>query len=426
MHRTGGIASILLMACSTGFEDLLHDGGSTAFDPSSVDRGNTLPTDAGDSQWGGRPFHGYLVEALVSEPDLDEALRQAMSEDELVGLSFAISVDNELRYLTGLGDADREAGTPVDPRTSRFRWASVSKGLVGLVALHRHIHGALDFNIDYQEIAPGLGYPTAYLPTGCHDAACSLPLPLTHPAISLRRLLDHTAGVQHYSNGLENPAPSSDLTNDPEVNTGMAWALSRFLTQPLISLPGQRWSYSSFGYNLAGVILEENQGQGLASQVDELIAEPLGLTSLGPDVHWHDRADRVRGYRRDRQGIRWNGDDDVSWKLAAGGFQSTPLDFAGWCAGLLGDTLLDDRTKRDILWKSEDPARAYAFGFEVTRDRQGVIDSVGHGGAQQSVRTALKAYPNEGLCFTLMTNSTWADAPGLLRRFEQIWREAQE
>jgi CubicO group peptidase (beta-lactamase class C family) len=173
-------------------------------------------------------------------------------------------------------------------------------------------------------------------------------------------------------------------------------------------------------------VLEVAQGTSLARQVDEVIAIPLGLTSLAPDYHWQAHPDRVRGYSRDREGPYFNGDDDVSWKLAAGGFQSTPRDFAGWCAGLLSEALLDDVEKTEMLWQPTEPVTTYAYGFELVWDRRGNLSSVAHGGAQQSVRTALRAYPEEGLCLTLMTNSTWADAMGLLRQFETVWREAQE
>ena len=427
------MALLWLAACPGGDIDLPVDGGF-GVDGGQVEDGGTparpdggAPLSDGGQAVGdaGGPGH-FLLEATEADPVLDEAILEAMADDEIVGLSFAVTVGRELRYLEGFGAADREQGIPVDPRRSLFRWASVSKGLVGLVTVHHQLHAGLDVAADYRELAPDLGHPTAYLPLGCGAEACALPLPADHPPINLRRLLDHTAGVQHYSNGLEDPTPPLEMINDPEVNTGMAWALDRFLNQPLVSLPGQRSSYSSFGFNLAGVVLERDRGRSLAAQVEDVIARPLGMTSLSPDHHWHAHPDRVRGYFRNRNGIQFNGDDDVSWKLAAGGFQSTPRDFATWCAGLLSDELLNDDEKFERLWQPGEPIRNYAYGFELTWDRRGNLSSIGHGGAQQSVRTALRAYPEEGLCFTLMSNSTWADASGLLRQFETVWRGAQE
>lgn len=364
---------------------------------------------------------------MESVPALDQALQREVERSRIVGLSFAVTVDQELRYLKGLGMADLDEPRRVDPRRSIFRWASVSKGLVGLIAARAQIDENLDLEVSYSALAPDLDHPNSYLPSDCEALNCVEALPAEHEPISLRRLLDHTAGILHYSNGLINPTPPQEAVNDPAINTGMAWALELFLNQPLVALPGSTASYSSFGYNLAGVILEEALGQSLASRAAQVVANPLAMDSFGPDYHWEPDPHRVVGYTMGRGAdIFRDGDDDVSWKLAAGGFRSSPVDFAAWCAGLMGDGLMSDSAKSRVLWSPQAPNSQYSFGFINRRDEETGRLVVQHDGAQQSTRTALRAYPEERLCFTLMTNSTWVNAMAVLARMEQVWRQQNE
>ena len=52
------------------------------------------------------------------------------------------------------------------------------------------------------------------------------------------------------------------MINNRAVNTGMEWAVTRYLApNPLVAPPGWGYSYSSFGFNLAAVVLEKATGE---------------------------------------------------------------------------------------------------------------------------------------------------------------------
>jgi CubicO group peptidase (beta-lactamase class C family) len=44
-----------------------------------------------------------------------------------------------------------------------------------------------------------------------------------------------------------------------------------------VAAPGQKWSYSNYGYNLLGRVVELTTGQDVSTAIHERIAEPLGL-----------------------------------------------------------------------------------------------------------------------------------------------------
>jgi CubicO group peptidase (beta-lactamase class C family) len=68
--------------------------------------------------------------------------------------------------------------------------------------------------------------------------------------------LGHLAGIQHYSNGVGDPAPPDDLTASPKTNTGIQWAGDYFIFNPIIAIPDTQYNYSTFGFNLIGMIIE--------------------------------------------------------------------------------------------------------------------------------------------------------------------------
>jgi D-alanyl-D-alanine carboxypeptidase len=93
--------------------------------------------------------------------------------------------------------------------------------------------------------------------------------------ISLRRLLDHTAGIPDYG-GLR--SYHDDLRASPET----PWTFERFAAETfekgLEFEPGQNWAYSNPAYMLLKRILEKVAGHSYRELVAERIARPLGLS----------------------------------------------------------------------------------------------------------------------------------------------------
>ena len=93
--------------------------------------------------------------------------------------------------------------------------------------------------------------------------------------ISLRQLLDHTAGIPDYG-GLA--AYHAAVRASPSA----PWTFERFAAETfdrgLRFDPGTGWAYSNPGYMLLKRILEEVAGRSFADLVAERIAGPLGLT----------------------------------------------------------------------------------------------------------------------------------------------------
>jgi len=355
----------------------------------------------------------YVQLHLEERPDVTTAVQSRVEADGLVGAAAAVVEGQDIVWMQGFGQADREAGVEVDPSLHRFRWASLSKGLTATAAAAAVDQGELGFDEEITALIADFPAPDRYLPAGCQREDCAQPLPEDAPPLTLRMLLSHTGGIQHYSNGVADPQPPLPLRNSSETNTGMYWALPYFWDHPLVAVPGEAYSYSTFGYNLAGVAIEEGVDQDLQDLVAERISEPLGITTLAPDRAWDPAPDRVSHYRLSDGQPVLDGDNDVSWKLAGGGFTSSVEDLARYCAGLLGDVVVDPATRDDELWAEQLPGSGYGLGFGVSGSGEGLV--ISHTGAQEGTRTALRIEPGQDRCYVFMSNSSWADPAAVVR-----------
>jgi len=361
---------------------------------------------------------------------IDGTVAQVIAEQSLLGgLAGGGATTSGFSYSAAQGIAKPD-GRPIKTDTTLFRWASPSKTLVGVVAAMLATEGLLDLDADIATIFSGYTLPGSYLvcPDGLAAAArhgdgsynsdCQAEQPMPPDAkVTLRLLLSHRAGIQHYSNGRGYPVPPSSETADPLVNTGMEWALGLFTSNPLVAVPGSYFAYSTFGFNLAAVVLEHATGLSFASLVQSRIAEPLRLCTLQPDYEWVPNDNRAAGF--DSSGSD-TGSDDVSWKLGGGGFLSSFDDFVRYGQALMTNTSWLSSTVRSELWADQphfsawgwgDARYQYSMGFDQYWSG-GVLVNAGHSGHQQKTRTIFWLYPAHGpgpCSLYLMSNSENAE-----------------
>jgi D-alanyl-D-alanine carboxypeptidase len=92
--------------------------------------------------------------------------------------------------------------------------------------------------------------------------------------ISLRRLLNHTAGIPDYG---AVRAYHEDVKSSPST----PWSFERFAAETfdkgLLFEPGQGWTYSNPGYMLLKRIAEEVTSASYRALIAERVARPLGL-----------------------------------------------------------------------------------------------------------------------------------------------------
>ncbi|MBI4461559.1 MAG: beta-lactamase family protein [Acidobacteria bacterium] len=397
-----------------------------------------------------------LPEEKVPQPnrEVDDYVKAEMTRQNLVGVALGVVQDGKILYLKGYGWGDREARVPVRSRQTMFRWASISKTLTAIAALHLVHEGKLDLDRPITDYLRDYQVPETYLRgctagvvqlknklIPCVDGFHEFPLEPSERVITMRMLLGHLGGIMHYQNGKGDPVPPASVTDDPKKNTGIAWALDYFGRRPLVAKPGTEYHYTTFGFNLAGAAVEKAGGKPYAQQVSERIAQRLGLKTLQPDYEWKAIAHRAVGYYRARESapgdsrpagnlaarpavrILRQGSTDVSWKLPGGGFVSTIEDMALYCGGLMDDKLLAPEMKQQA-WTTQKDAEGketgYGLGFGVAARNGRRL--VSHSGSQEKTRTRLNLYPDDRLCIVVMSNTIHADVGRIATGVEDIVR----
>jgi CubicO group peptidase (beta-lactamase class C family) len=370
------------------------------------------PCDVVATEVDGRP------EEVVSAPNasVDAAAREEMTRQKLVGLGIGVIEGGHVRYLKGFGRESVVTDEPVLAKRTMFRWASMSKMITGVIAAQLWREGVLDPDRDISTVWPAYHTPSVYFDADGNERT----VPLASRKQTVRLLLGHLGGIQHYSNG-QGPLLLFG-ENDPGTNTGIEWAARKVIDRKLVGVPGDHYSYSSYGINIAGVVLEHLSGESFASMARDRVSVPAQLRTLQPDYEWVDIPHRAVGYLN-LEGVNVStGSSDVSWKLPSGGFISTVEDLAKFCGALGGSYLLDPSAKAQV-WTPQrttaDNAVPYGWGFQITKRNGKRI--VGHGGSQQKTRTALRYDVENDRCFVMMTNSEQTNPDDVLDAIEAAW-----
>ena len=168
------------------------------------------------------------------------------------GMSIAITMGDSVIYTGAFGVADAQTGRLVDEETA-FYIASSTKALTATAVVLLAERGELD-----------LGAPVSrYLPD------LRLRPPLDADSISIQALLTMTHGIKNGGPVVLRTAFTGDFT--PET-------LIRILGLYPPAESGRAFKYGNLGYNILGLVLDPDDGEGWKDVVRREVLEPLGMT----------------------------------------------------------------------------------------------------------------------------------------------------
>ncbi len=252
-----------------------------------------------------------------------------MADTRAPSMSAAVSRGGEVIWAEAFGYADLERRTPATV-SGRYRLASVSKLIAGVAAARLAEQGAIDLDRPIGRYRPSL--------------------PVAHHGTTLRQLLAHTGGIRHYIPRDYDPkAPGGPIDFRPYRRTDDALAV--FVNDPLVSVPGEAFNYSTFGYTLAGAVMEAATGRTFPDLVAQQVAAPLGLPSLLPEVMSAPVPEGVACYQlRQATGEVFRAPSiNPAYKWAGGGYVATASDIARFCTGFLAEGYLAPDTRRAVF-----------------------------------------------------------------------------
>ena len=325
-----------------------------------------------------------------------QVVRDLLAATPVPAFSVAVYQHDAPIWAEAFGKADLELDI-VATSAHRFRLGSVSKAITATLAAVLAERGGVD-----------LDAPIArYMPE----------LPEQHRSTTARQLLTHRGGIRHYNNhDFDLTAPGGSIDNRNYASS--ADILGIFVSDPLIARPGERVSYSTFGYSLVSLVLEAAARTPFPELIQSEIARPLALKSLGPDAPRSIVPARVPGYipraqagwaRPAVEGPWANASmNNPAYKWAGGGLLATPTDLALFGAAHLAPGKLS-RSILDALFtvhtQATENSPPLGLGWRIDEDPAKRL-RWHHAGGQDGARASLVVYPKENLSIALATNLT--------------------
>ena len=297
------------------------------------------------------------------------------------GCAVGVLENGQTALARGYGLADLEHNLPLTP-ASRFYMASVSKQFTAMAALL----AAQDHKLSLDDSV------RKYIPE----------LPAYTSGITLRRMLDHTAGLRDYL-GLWS---LKGFTNESVLRDGPT--LSLVARQKALDFePGSAHSYSNTGYFLMSVVIHRATGKTLGEYTQEKILAPLGMAATRfQDDHSRPVPDRAHGYRQTPGGWRTA---DVNFDMVgSGGLYSNIDDMLKWAQNFeeskIGGALLtalQTPGKSDIGRRDSGRVRAWHHA-----PMRGGVTVVSHSGGATGYTTHFMRIPEKKLSVITLCNGT--------------------
>ena len=175
---------------------------------------------------------------------------------------------------------------------------------------------------------------------------------------------------------------------------------------PVLSQPGERYSYSNLGFNLL-MVIEKASGKSYADFVRERLFQPLGMTATKVNEKTAITPERAQGY------LWISGSRRICEQLSPTGYMgsasiiSTALDLAKWDAALSTGTLLT-AASRKAMWTpmtlKDGKATDYGFGWVISEVKK--HPDIHHNGAINGFLANISRFPDDKLTVIVLANQS--------------------
>jgi D-alanyl-D-alanine carboxypeptidase len=333
------------------------------------------------------------------EAELQGILDGTVADGSIPGAMLAVSTPGRETWYGSSGISDRTTGAPMDP-DEPYRIASITKTFTATVVLQLAEEGRVDLDAPITTYLPDLDVPHA-------------------GQMTVRMLLNHTTGLYNH---LGDPTFFAGVYSNPDRVWEQEELIDYATSFGPVAAPGEAWSYSSTGYVILGLMVEEITGNPYASELRTRILEPLGMdrTFFPPDEALPEEL--PTGYFNAED----HSDNAVSAAWATSNMVSTQEDMQRFGRALFEGDLLQPETREQMYefvpgnGEYDMPDLAYGLGvmrhsLPVGANEAGgqrppaATTAYGHIGGYGGFRTALWRVPERDITITIAVNQFVTD-----------------
>jgi CubicO group peptidase (beta-lactamase class C family) len=182
----------------------------------------------------------------------DQTINNYKNQYNIPGITLSVVNSTNILHIKGYGYANIEENKLVNPNTTMFRAASVSKLFTWTAVMQLYEEGLIDLEADINTYLSHFQIPQKY----------DKPITMLH-------LMSHSAGFDQPFYYRNIPLSIEDLLP-------LEVYLKKYMPS-LVRAPGEFSTYSNYGTALAGQIVSEISGLPFEEYIEKNIFEPLGM-----------------------------------------------------------------------------------------------------------------------------------------------------
>lgn len=346
----------------------------------------------------------------ISSTDIktfNELLNKTIDDKKFVGVIAGISKDGETKWTGASGFSDVKNNIAIN--TSMLtRPASIAKPMTAIAVMQLVEQGKIDLDTPIQEYIPDF--------------------PIKKEGdITTRHLLTHTSGIPAYKSYKE--------TQNKRNFTSLNDALEVFIHRDLLASPGKEHNYTTYGYVILGVIIENVSGLSFEDYMIKNIWQPAGMMDTGVEHQDIVYTNKTLLYHKKKNGkIKLVKDaNNLSNRTPGGGFHTTVTDMLKFGNAIINNTLVKDSTIKMMLQNDglKEEGNPYAYGWFLYGGKDNPSKVFGHSGGQTGSSAQFMMSIETKTVFIVLANTSgsWGDAIGLsidlIKAFNKSRKETQ-
>ena len=311
-----------------------------------------------------------------------QSIPKAMAEDKVPGLSLALVDHDGILWAAGFGYTDYNRKTPVTTDTL-FSIGSISKTITAIAVMVAVQDGLLELDVPIIKYWPQFTVNSRFEEN-------------PEKKITLSHLLSHTSGIAHYAPVGNVREPSYGSLEEKVQSISDTWLRHKV---------GERYSYSSFGYDLVAYILQVQSGKPFAEYVEDNVFTPLNMPNCSVDPEFiRNHPNRAVGHMPYVKHIILP--PDIPW-IGGGGVYASAKEMARFVRFLLnggkvgGQTVLDESLITSMVTPSV-RNKQYGLGIETYPKK---YIHLGHDGSGAGFESVMFWLPEYGIGYVLLVNS---------------------
>jgi serine beta-lactamase-like protein LACTB len=319
--------------------------------------------------------------------------KKFLNSQRIPGMSISVSKNNELIWSQGFGYADIKNKKKVISDTTLFRIASISKTLTAVALAKLVEENKMDFDASLYDYVPDF-------PKKKYD-------------FTIRQTAAHLAGIRHY-NGKE-----FSLNKKMSIVEG----LDIFKNSPLLFKPGTRYSYSTYGWNLLSVAIQNTSGISYTNYMEERIFNPLKMSNTHLDTSDKEIKNTTKFYLKRKEKITFATTVSNEFKAAGGGFLSTSEDLILFGNEFIHPTLITENSLSELVTPLKPimgKSNNYGIGIKISKTKKKNV-RYSHSGGGVGATTYLLIYPEKEMVITILTNLSGVKMLKFTRDLERIF-----